>query len=102
MLRDAAHAPRHVPAHGGRPAQQQKNTLLPEHNGVRRGRVSGPVSMYPLRSRMSLPPPGRPVPPAAAAAPARVLLVEDDVEISRMVVEVLHENGFAASAVPSS
>lgn len=35
-------------------------------------------------------------------APARVLLVEDDPEISRMSIDVLHENGFVARAASSA
>jgi two-component system OmpR family response regulator len=35
-------------------------------------------------------------------SPRRILLVEDDAEISRMSIDVLNENGFAASAVGSA
>src|SRR3954452_20990616 len=102
MLRDVAHAPKACPG-----AWRTARPATKKHIVARAQRRSpwesfGAVSMYSVRSRMSLPPPGRSVSPAAAAAPAHVLLVEDDVEISRMVVDVLHENGFAASAVTSS
>jgi two-component system OmpR family response regulator len=48
---------------------------------------------------------GAPMPfihPVRADAPARILLVEDDTEISQMLEEVLSANGFAARAVTSS
>jgi two-component system OmpR family response regulator len=40
--------------------------------------------------------------PASADASVRILLVEDDAEISRMLAEVLVANGFAAKAVASA
>jgi two-component system OmpR family response regulator len=40
--------------------------------------------------------------PATTDAPVRILLVEDDAEISHMLEEVLSANGFAARAVASS
>lgn len=42
------------------------------------------------------------VQPAPSDAPIHVLLVEDDVEISTMLIEVLSESGFKASAVASA
>jgi two-component system, OmpR family, response regulator len=39
--------------------------------------------------------------PAASDAPLRILLVEDDLEISRMVAEVLADNGFVTAPVGS-
>jgi two-component system OmpR family response regulator len=40
-------------------------------------------------------------PPTAADAPVRILLVEDDVAISRILAEILAENGFSPSVVAS-
>ena len=42
------------------------------------------------------------IPSTCADAPIRILLVEDDATISGMLVEILKENGFAASAVGSA
>lgn len=43
-----------------------------------------------------------PMPPTAADAPVRILLVEDDAAISSMLSETLAESGFAALAVGSA
>src|ERR1700730_16324832 len=40
--------------------------------------------------------------PASTDAPVRILLVEDDAEISRMLTEILAENGFVACSVISA
>jgi two-component system, OmpR family, response regulator len=40
--------------------------------------------------------------PASTQAPVRVLLVEDDAEISRMLTEILAENGIVACSVISA
>jgi two-component system, OmpR family, response regulator len=42
-----------------------------------------------------------PPPSSAADAPARILLVEDDAAISRILTEILAENGFSPRAVAS-
>jgi two-component system, OmpR family, response regulator len=40
--------------------------------------------------------------PASSDAPVRILLVEDDAEISRMLMEILTENGFTSCSVTSA